>query len=188
MNWEACRKLSLQELLLKLLLVPKMPQPATAKIIIRFFFVEGHCQPAGECKKIYWSFWHIVLWRFLLHWWYWWAKMKTTSENISTFLVCLMYSTPYTHPDEERFAQPCQIKVQFDCGVICLHACLLYLDVSCCPLEDIAKKQLQTAWRTKKFQALLTWAWNLTKFILAMPCISLRDWPGPRSPGHCEFG
>ena len=52
MNWEACRKLSLQELLLKLLLVPKMPQPATAKIIIRFFFVEGHCQPAGECKKI----------------------------------------------------------------------------------------------------------------------------------------
>ena len=28
-----------------------MPQPATAKIIIRFFFVEGHCQPAGECKK-----------------------------------------------------------------------------------------------------------------------------------------
>ena len=43
--------------------------------------------------------------------------MKTTSENIYFFLVCLMYSTPYTHPDEERFAQPCQVRVGFVCGL-----------------------------------------------------------------------
>ena len=54
MNWEACRKLSLQELLLKLLLVPKMPQQRSSSgFNFLIFVVEGHCQPVGECKKNY---------------------------------------------------------------------------------------------------------------------------------------
>ena len=49
MNWEACRKLSLQESFPKTITCGKDAQDSHSKdhLQLLFFVVVGHCQPAG---------------------------------------------------------------------------------------------------------------------------------------------